>query len=55
VNRKIKHILSERKSSILYQVCLKVIPAGGGTSGSGEDVGKGDKGVNMVEILCTHV
>jgi hypothetical protein len=26
-----------------------------GTSGSGEDVGKGCRRVNMVQILCTHV
>jgi hypothetical protein len=27
----------------------------GGTSGRGEEIGKGCRRVNMVEILCTHV
>jgi hypothetical protein len=32
-------------------------PVGGGigTTGSGEDVGKGCRRVNMVQILCVHI
>jgi hypothetical protein len=35
----------------------QALPGGGGptSSGRGEDIRKGYKRVNMVEILCTHV
>jgi hypothetical protein len=34
---------------------VKPVLSGGGTSGSGEDIRKWWRRVNMVEILCTHV
>jgi hypothetical protein len=34
---------------------VKHILPGGCTCGNGEDVQKGYRRVNMVEILCTHV
>jgi hypothetical protein len=33
----------------------QVLPGGYGTSGRGEEVGKGCGNVNVVQILCTHV
>jgi hypothetical protein len=33
----------------------QVLPGVGGTSGKGEDVGKGWWSMNMVQIPCTHV
>jgi hypothetical protein len=37
------------------ELLLPVGEGGFGTSGSGEEVGKGCKRVNMMQILCTHV